>query len=190
MAPDTDTPHGRTTRPSQDRRRVGPGQPETSETVISPGIRVIRFSQSLLHMSRARIEVQAAGLKARRTSPDDDLTWWQATVALDRALHDREPGHKATMAAHLASQAVLVAATRTGLALGPDITAVARSAGEVARVLATGDLNTTGGGYLARGWEDLLISAAEPHRPPRPADGSCHRTPRATANQPMKGRRR
>jgi hypothetical protein len=188
MAPETDIPHRRSTQPSQDRQRVGP-RPQPSETVTSQSIGVVRFIHSLLHLSRARIELQAAGLRAGRTSPDDDVAWWQATVALDRALHGRDPWHKAAMAAHLASQAVLAAAGRNGLAMGPDVTAVARSAGEMARVLAAGDLNTTGAGYLAHGWEDLLKSAAEPHAPPAPAGGRRHRNPRAAANQTVKGRR-
>ena len=190
MAPDTDTRRHRTTRGSRDRRWAGPGQPKMAEGISHQHIDAARFTQSLLHMSRPRIELQAAGLRTRGTSPGDDVAWWEATVALDQVLRRRGASHGAAMAARLASEAVLVAATRTGLALGPDITAVARSAGEVARVLATGDLNTTGVGYLARGWEDLLISAAEPHSPPGLADGRRHRQPRAAANQPTGGRRR
>jgi hypothetical protein len=37
-----------------------------------------------------------------------------------------------------------------------------RAAQEAARVLAAGDLNTTGAGYLTRGWESILIPLAEP----------------------------
>ncbi|MDQ3946921.1 MAG: hypothetical protein M3357_17555 [Actinomycetota bacterium] len=139
-------------------------------------------------MSRARIELHAAGLKARRDSPDDDVAWWEATMALNRTLRRRGTGSRAAMAAHLASQAVLAAATRTGLALSPDITAVARSAGEVARMLAAGDLNTTRAGYLARGWEDLLIPLAEPASPSRPAGERGHRKPAAPGHQPRRGR--
>ncbi len=171
MAPDTVTPRPRATRTGGDRRPVGLPSPETAGTIGEPGTGAVRFAQSLLHLSRTGIERQAAGLRARRTSPDDDVAWWEATMALNRALRRRGRGHQAAMAAHLASQAVLAAATRTGLTLGPDVTAVARSAGEVARVLVAGDLNTTGGRYLARGWESL------------------HRTPRAAAHQPRRGRR-
>jgi hypothetical protein len=120
-------------------------------------------------MSRATIERHAACLEARRTAPDDDVAWWEATLALNRALRRRGTGSRAAMAAHLASQAVLAAATRTGLGLSPDITAVARSAGEVARMLAAGDLNTTAAGYLARGWEDLLVPLVESPSPSGPA---------------------
>jgi hypothetical protein len=139
-------------------------------------------------MSRPRIELQAFGLETQRTSPDDDVAWWEATMALNRALRRRGSGQQAAMAAHLASQAVLAAATRTGLALGPDVTAVARSAGEVARVLVAGDLDTTGAGYLARGWEDLLIPPADPS-PSGSAGGRGPQTTRAAAHQPRRGQR-
>jgi hypothetical protein len=158
------------------------------EATLHQGIGAMRFAQSLLHLSRSRIELQAAGLKAR-TSPDDDLAWWEATMALNRALGRRGTGHDAAMAAHLASQAVLTAATRTGLSLSPDVTAVARSAGEVARVLVAEDLNATAADYLARGWEDLLIPPADPPSPSGPAGGRGSRRPRAAANQPRRGRR-
>ena len=189
MAPDIDTRRRRTTRASRDLRWVGPGQPKTTEAISHERIDAARFTQSLLHMSRPKIELQAAGLRVRGTSPGDDVAWWEATMALDQALRRRGAWHGAAMAAHLASQAVLAAASRTGLALGTDVIAVARSAGEVARVLVAGDPNTTGAGYLTRGWEDLLVLPAKPHSPPRPPDGRGHREPRAAANQPRRGRR-
>ena len=149
--------------------------PETIVTPLSRSARdhcisAIQFAQSLLHLSGPRIELQAVGLKARRASPDDDVAWWEATMALDRALRRRGTGHEAAMAARLAAQAVLAAATLTGLASGPDVNAVARSAGEVARALAAGDLHTAGADYLARGWEDLISPAGLPS-PSGPAGG-------------------
>jgi hypothetical protein len=168
---------------------VGLRPPETAGTTPNQAIGAVRFAQSLLHLSRTSIELQAAGLKTRRTSPDDDVAWWEATMALDRALRRRGRGHEAAMAAHLASEAVLAAASRTGLDLGPDVTAVARSAGEVARVLVAGDLSTTGAGYLARGWENLLIPPAAPPSPSGAAGGRGPQQPRAAAHQPRRGRR-
>ena len=146
--------------------------PEPTEPAPHQGTGAIRFAQSLRHLSRSRIEFQAARLKARRASPDDDVAWWEATMALNRALRRRGIGHEAAVGAHLASQAVLAAATRTGLALSPDVTAVARSAGEAARVLAAGDLNATGAGYLARDWEDLAPESHEPRRTRRGEDNA------------------
>ena len=69
------------------------------------------------------------------------------------------------MAAQLASQAILAAASRSGLALSPDVAAVARSAGDVARVLVAGDPRTTGADYLTRDWEDLLLPPPDPPAP-------------------------
>jgi hypothetical protein len=170
MAPETTSPSPRTTRANRERRWAGHRPPETAETIADQCLAAVRFAQSLLHLSRPRIELHAVWLETRRASPDDDLAWWAATMALDRALRRRGTGHEAAMAARLASQAVLAAATRTGLASGPDVNAVARSAGEVARALAAGDLSTAGADYLARGWEDL-ISPAGPPSPSGPAGG-------------------
>lgn len=157
MAPDTATPPPGTSRTSQDRRRVRPRPPEPAVTIPHPGIGAARFAQSLLHLNRPSIERQVARLRARRTFPGDDVAWWEATTALNRALRRRDIGHQAAMAAQLASQAMLAAATRTGLALRPEVLAAARSAGEVARLLVAGDMNGTGASYLARGWEDFLF---------------------------------
>ena len=159
MPPDTVTPSPGTVRSSRPRRRVGPRPPETAARISQQRVGAARFAQSLLHLSRPSIERLVARLGARRTSADDDVAWWEATTALNRALRRRATGHQAAMAAHLASQAILTAATRGGLALTPDVLALARSAGEVARVLAAGDMDTTGAGYLIRGWEDLLLRA-------------------------------
>jgi hypothetical protein len=188
VAPDTITPRSRTTRPNRDRRPVDPRPPETAET-MPEGIGAVGFAESLLHLSRPSLENHVAELHARRISPDDDVAWWEATIALNRVLRRKGTGHQATMAAHLASQAVLAAATRTGLALSPDVTAVARSAGEVARMLVAGESHTTAAGYLAHGWEDILIPPAAPPSPSGAAGGRGNVRPRAAAHQPMKGRR-
>ena len=160
MGPDTLTPSFGSIRTSRDRRPVGPRPPEAASIPVPrQAVSVARFAQALLDMDRPSIERQAARLTAR-TSPDDDVAWWEATMDLNRALRHQRTGRQAAMAAHRASQAVLVAAGRTGLALSPDILAVARSAGEAARALVAGDMNITGAGYLTRGWEALLILPA------------------------------
>jgi hypothetical protein len=169
MAHDTATPRPRTTRANRDRRREGSHFPETAAAIPGQGISAVRFARSLLQLSRSRLEHQAAGLKTRRASPEDDVAWWEATMAVNRALRRRGTGHEAAMAAHLASQAVLAAATQTGLALGADVTAVARAAGEVARALVAGDLRATA--YLTRDWEDFLIPPADPPSPAGAAGG-------------------
>lgn len=173
MASDVISPRPRTSPASRERRCAGPPSAGTPDAVTGQGISALRFTQSLLHLSRARIELHAAGLKARRSSRDDDVAWWEATLALNRTLRHGGTGPQAAMAAHLAAQAVLAAATRTGLGLNPDVAAVARSAGEAARVLAAGDLNATAAAHLTRGWEDILIPLAEPASS-GPAGGRGH----------------
>jgi hypothetical protein len=174
---DTISPRPRTGPASRERRCAGPPPAGTPDTIAGRGISALRFTQALLHLSRARIELHAAGLKTWGRSPDDDVAWWEATLALNRTLRHGGTGPQAAMAAHLAAQAVLSAATRTGLGLDPDVAAVARSAGEAARVLAAGDLNVTGAGYLFRGWEDILIPLAE-SASSGPAGGRGHPTRR------------
>jgi hypothetical protein len=161
MPPDTVTPTPGTVRTNRTRRRMVPRPPDPAASISRQRVGAARFAQSLLHLGRPSIERLVAQLDARRTSADDDVAWWEATTALNRALRRRATGHEAAMAAHLASQAILAAATRTDLALTPDVLALARSAGEVARVLTAGDFDTTGAGYLIRGWEDLLRPPAD-----------------------------
>ena len=184
MAPDTISPRSRISPASRERRCAVPPPGGTPDTIAGQGISALRFTQSLLHLSRVRIELHATGLKARRRCPDDDVAWWEATLALNRTVRHAGTGPQAAMAAHLAAQAVLAAATRSGLGLNPDVAAVARSAGEAARVLAAGDLNTTGAGYLIRGWEDILVPLAEPASS-GPAGGKGHpkrrRSPRPSS---------
>ena len=139
-----------------------------AECEAPPAKPAVHFAQSLRHLSRWSVEHRAAELTARRNSPGDDVAWWEATTALNRAIRRHGIGHQAAMAAHLASQALLAAASRTGLALSPEVTALARSAGEVGRLLVVRDLNTSAAGYLTRGWDDLL----PPALPPGPFDAA------------------
>lgn len=177
MAPDPISPRPGTRPAIRQRHCADPRLAHAPDTITGQGISALRFTQSLLHLSRARIELHAAGLNARRSSADDDVDWWEATLALNRTLRHGGTGPQAAMAAHLAAQAVLAAATRTGLGLNPDVAAVARSAGEAARALAAGEPDTPGAGYLTRGWEDLLIPLAEPASS-GPAGGRGHPTRR------------
>jgi hypothetical protein len=177
MGPDTLTPSLRSIRTSGNTRSpIGPRPPEAASiSVPRQSVSVARFTQALLDLNRPSIERRAAGVAAR-ISPDDDVAWWEATTALNRALRRQQTGRQAAMAAHRASQAVLAAASRTGLAVSADILAVARSAGEAARVLVAGNMNLTGAGYLTRGWEAFLFLPAGPPFPSGSA-GRRGRTP-------------
>jgi hypothetical protein len=72
MTPDSPTPRPRVTRPYRDRRSAGHRPPAPPETLTHQAIGAVRFAQSLLNLSRPGIERQVAGLKTRRSSPDDD----------------------------------------------------------------------------------------------------------------------
>ncbi|MGH2669515.1 MAG: hypothetical protein ACRDH5_10475, partial [bacterium] len=62
MAPEVVTSTPRTTWAGDDRPARGPRPWETP----GEGVGVVRFTQALLHMGRPRIELQVAGLRARR----------------------------------------------------------------------------------------------------------------------------
>lgn len=138
---------------------MGP-EPGPAHTGASGGgARVLGFIHALVHLDGARIERQAAVLEARRPSEDDDIAWWDATLMLDRSLRRAGLKRRAAMVSHLAAHAVLDAAARAGLAPTAEVSAVARSAAEAARVLAAGDLINAGSArYLSRDWRDLLES--------------------------------
>lgn len=69
----------------------------------------------------------------------DEVDWWRATIAIDRAVRRARCSRAAAQAAARAAEAVQASATRAGFHL-PDaqVTRVARAAAEVARGLAAG----------------------------------------------------
>lgn len=157
MAPDT--AHTRPPISRARRTRTGPERVPANTGASGGGTRVLGFIHALGHLNGARIELQAATLKARRPSDDDDIAWWDATLMLDRALRHGGLKRRAAMVSQLAAHAVLDAAARAGLAPTAEVSAVARSAAETARVLAAGDLINAGSArYLSRDWRDLLES--------------------------------
>lgn len=69
----------------------------------------------------------------------DEVDWWRATIAIDRAVRHARCSREAARAAAHASELVQASARRAGFSL-PDaeVTKVARAAAEVARGLAVG----------------------------------------------------
>lgn len=69
----------------------------------------------------------------------DEVDWWRATIAIDRAIRHARCTRDAARAAARAAESVQASATRVGFRL-PDaeITRVARAAAEVARGLTAG----------------------------------------------------
>jgi len=69
----------------------------------------------------------------------DEVDWWRATIAIDRAIRQRRCTRQAARAAATAAELVRASALRAGFELPDrDVTKVARAAAEVARGLTAG----------------------------------------------------
>jgi hypothetical protein len=69
----------------------------------------------------------------------DEVDWWRATIAIDRAVRHARCTRVAACAASRAGETVQASARRSGLRLpDADVTRVARAAADVARGLAVG----------------------------------------------------
>lgn len=69
----------------------------------------------------------------------DEVDWWRATIAIDRAVRHARVTRHAARAASLAAEHVQVRAEQGGVALpDDDVTRVARAASEIARGLTAG----------------------------------------------------
>lgn len=116
-----------------------------------------RFTQALVHLSEEEIHALVESRRSRRAQADDALDWWQATIALERALRRCRRGPLAAAAAAGAVEAVLAAAARRHLgATADEVLSVAAAAGEVARVLVAGVALDPVVAPLVRGWEAVL----------------------------------
>jgi len=139
-------------------------------TVTSLETDARRFIRVLMHLSAKDLRLLGQALSARHTYRPDDVAWWQAIVALDRALRRCGRARLAAAAAGAASQAVISAAARHGMsAADHDVMAVARGAAEVARVLAAGEAQPPTAKCLLLGWEAFLPCCTPPPEPHRRA---------------------
>jgi hypothetical protein len=121
---------------------------------------VMRFTEALGRMSDVEVRRVAAGLADGRSCVADDLTWWEATVDIERALKVQHRRREAAMAAHHASAAVQTAASHAGMSLPDDeVTRVARAAADVARGLAAGPLADDAVRHLLVHWAPLFTGA-------------------------------
>jgi hypothetical protein len=69
----------------------------------------------------------------------DEVDWWRATIAIDRAIRHARVARHAARAAADAVALVQASAVRAGMQLpDDDVTRVARAAAEIARGLAVG----------------------------------------------------
>jgi hypothetical protein len=97
------------------------------------------FTHAISRLTGDEIRVIATGLQTAHSSAADEVTWWQATIAIDRVLRSNGRTRTAAMAAMGATKAVQTAATADGIEL-PDgnVTSVARAAAEIARAIVAG----------------------------------------------------
>ncbi|MHB8464215.1 MAG: hypothetical protein ACYDH6_03500 [Acidimicrobiales bacterium] len=114
------------------------------------------FVASLRQLDARSIDAAAADLDRQASSAAGEVSWWRATVEIDRELRARHAGRLAARAAHQATTAVLRAAAGAGIEL-PDarVTAVARAAADVARGLS---VDAPAAGDLLRGCRHLVAA--------------------------------
>ncbi|HEY2427342.1 MAG TPA: hypothetical protein VGI06_00320 [Acidimicrobiales bacterium] len=95
------------------------------------------FMTLLQRLDAEAITAAAAELDANAASAAGELSWWRATVEIDRQLKIHRAGRIGALSATQAAAAVTQAATAAGMVL-PDarVTVVARAAADVARGLA------------------------------------------------------
>lgn len=95
------------------------------------------FIASLQRLDGDTIVAAARDLDEQVSSAAGEVSWWRATLEIDRQMRLRRAGRRAAQAASQAAAAVTRAATRAGIEL-PDsrVTMVARAAADVARGLA------------------------------------------------------
>ncbi|MFN8034379.1 MAG: hypothetical protein U0V73_00370 [Acidimicrobiia bacterium] len=97
------------------------------------------FTRSLATMTEPDLRAVARAIERHSQSAGDEVDAWRATLAIDRCLRRARRTRLAAHAAYSAGQAVLAAATAAGFTLpDPVVTAVARSAAELARAVVGG----------------------------------------------------
>ena len=94
------------------------------------------FTRSLSRMNVDDLRAVAAAIDAHSQNAGDEVDAWRATITIDRQLKRCGARRSAAHAAYAATQAVQLAAEHAGIALpDPLVTAVARSAAELARAI-------------------------------------------------------
>jgi hypothetical protein len=110
------------------------------------------FARAVLRMTGGDIRRLAASGRA-----GDDVAWWHAVVAVDHRLRRARLVRQGTMAGRAATQAVLIAASRSGLDLDADVIAVARAAADAARAVVAGGLRLRETDALLVPWAELGV---------------------------------
>jgi hypothetical protein len=115
------------------------------------------FVETLRQLDALSIGAAADELDAAASSAAGEVSWWRATVEIDRQLRAHHASRSGARAAHQAASAVLSAAARCGIALPDDrVTAVARAAADIARGLA---VDAAAAQDLLQGCQQLVAAA-------------------------------
>jgi hypothetical protein len=94
------------------------------------------FAERLSELTGTDITDLANSLRRELDTAEGEVSWWRATITIGANLQRHHRSREAGLAAHRASCAVVDAARNAPEPVGrDDVTAVARAASEVARVL-------------------------------------------------------
>jgi hypothetical protein len=118
------------------------------------------FTERLVAMSRADVEIVAKGLHHRLGSAEGEVAWWKATITIDRILKRDGRCRLASRVASGAAHAVLAAAERSGMLPEEkdEVTLVARAAADVARGLVAGGPEDGPVASLLEVWRPVVVS--------------------------------
>jgi hypothetical protein len=122
------------------------------------------FAERLSELTGPDITALAANLRHELDTAEGEVSWWRATITIGANLKRHHRSREASLAAHRASCAIVVAGTKAADAVNKDdITFVARAASEVARVLVAEhdhDVPEATIGVLLAPWRFLVLAAA------------------------------
>ena len=115
------------------------------------------FSELLEGLGGDDISIVAEGLRADLASAEGEVAWWRATIAVSGVLRRTRRTREASLAAHRAACAVVVAARQAGLGeeRRTEVSQVARAAAEVARALVA-DVAEPAGAPLLHAWQPVV----------------------------------
>ena len=101
-------------------------------------------------------DIKAVAVSVGSDSVTDEVDWWRATIAIDRAIRHGRCSRGAAHAATRAARLVQHVAEREGYELpDADVTRVARAAAEVARAMIAGPSAEPIANLLLEHWAPL-----------------------------------
>ena len=122
------------------------------------------FTAGLPRLTGSDIRLISKALDASVSTPEDEVTWWRATMQVDKALRRSGMSRSAAIAAQAAGAAIKAAAESDGMRLpDPDVTRAARGAACIARAIVAGSSAAEQLELFSAVWEPYLGS-----EPPAP----------------------